>query len=87
MIVFQGSVFIVDTPRIIRTEFFRDFWIGFYTTDIEEQAVRWALRKQKLESRKNEKVKAYMNIYEYDKEDAEKNLHILHFIEPQFFQK
>jgi len=45
MIVYHGSTEVVDSPRIIRTDKCRDFGIGFYTTDIKEQAIRWAQRK------------------------------------------
>ena len=42
MILYHGSNVIVETPQIIKTEYGRDFGFGFYTTDIKEQAVRWA---------------------------------------------
>ena len=48
MLLYHGSYMIIDKPVIIKTEYDRDFGFGFYTTDIKEQAIRWAIRKAKL---------------------------------------
>ena len=44
MILYHGSTVAVNVPKIIKTEYGRDFGFGFYTTDIQEQAARWAVR-------------------------------------------
>lgn len=45
MILYHGSSVVVENPQIIQSELGRDFGFAFYTTDIKEQAVRWAKRK------------------------------------------
>ena len=62
MIIFHGGTDIVSVPIIIRTYSGRDFGAGFYTTDIREQAVKWAKRQARYR-RKNE---AILNSYEFD---------------------
>ena len=52
--------------KIIRGEIGRDFGYAFYTTDIKEQAERWAVRRAKLLSRKiKAPVPAIVNVYEW----------------------
>jgi hypothetical protein len=82
MIIYHGSIFKVKTPEIIKSELCRDFGFGFYTTDIKEQAERWAIRKQKIESRKNISCKAFLNIYEFNIDKANEKLNVLNFTEP-----
>ena len=51
MILYHGSMVVVDKPRIIACAEGRgaDFGIGFYTTSSYEQAVRWVhIRQQNL---------------------------------------
>ena len=48
MIIYHGSLFEVERPEILKTEIGRDFGFAFYTTDIKEQAERWALRKAEV---------------------------------------
>ena len=62
MIVFHGGTDIVDFPRIVTAHSGRDFGAGFYTTDIREQAVKWA-KRQALYRKKAEGV---LNTYEFD---------------------
>ena len=62
MIIYHGGTDIVKTPRIIKAYTGRDFGIGFYTTDIREQAVKWAGRQ----ARYRRKDKAVLNIYELE---------------------
>ncbi|GHT65434.1 hypothetical protein FACS1894110_07300 [Spirochaetia bacterium] len=81
MIVYHGSTVIVDKSQIIVTEYGRDFGVGFYTTDIKEQAVRWALRKAKIDARKGNTAKAIVSKYEFDERNYE-NLRVIHFPEP-----
>ena len=45
MTLYHGGTDIVKEPRIITSYTGRDFGIGFYTTDIKEQAVKWAKRQ------------------------------------------
>ena len=59
-------------PRIIKTEIGLDFGFAFYTTDIKEQAERWAIRRTKIQSRKEKKpVKAVVNVYEWERADSD----------------
>ena len=67
MIVYHGSTIEVKEPRIITSEIGRDFGFAFYTTDIREQAERWAIRRAKVLSRKERrKVLAIVNVYEWN---------------------
>jgi hypothetical protein len=81
MILYHGSTAIIDKPRIITAEYGRDFGAGFYTTDIKEQAVRWARRKAKIETRKGATAKAVLSKYEFDEKNYE-HLRVIHFPEP-----
>jgi hypothetical protein len=81
MILYHGSTLAVDKPKIIKTEYGRDFGPGFYTTDIKDQAVRWSLRKAKIEKRRNQDAKAIVSIYEFD-EKSYSALKVIHFPEP-----
>lgn len=55
-IIFHGSNVEVAKPRILQNGFYKDFGYGFYCTDIEKQAKRWAI------TRKGESV---VNKYNY----------------------
>ena len=44
-ILYHGSNEIADTPMILITKYTKDFGLGFYTTNIFEQAEKWAYRK------------------------------------------
>lgn len=63
MVVYHGGTEIIEIPRIIRSDVGRDFGVGFYTTDIEEQAIRWAHRKALAASRFISDAKAILNIF------------------------
>lgn len=65
MIVYHGSVTVIEHPRIIKNEIGRDFGFAFYTTDIKEQAERWAVRKAKIANRRKKGNKGIVNIYEW----------------------
>ena len=66
MIVYHGTTLKITEPKILRSEIGRDFGFAFYTTDIEEQAERWAVRRAKLEGRKFHKIcNAIVNVYEW----------------------
>ena len=46
MKLYHGGLIPIEHPRIIQNEIGRDFGFAFYTTDIQEQAERWALRRK-----------------------------------------
>lgn len=56
MIIYHGSNVIVSSPRILVNGFYKDFGYGFYCTNIEKQAKRWALTKR---------GESVVNSYEY----------------------
>jgi hypothetical protein len=62
MIIYHGGTEIVDAPRIFPTFTGRDFGMGFYTTDIRDQAMKWAERQARIRN----KPGAFLNTYEFD---------------------
>lgn len=77
MIVYHGSCFIVNEPRIINENRALDFGFGFYTTSNFDQAKKWAnivAYRNNIESR-------YINKYFFDITNALKYLKILCFKE------
>ena len=64
MKVFHGSYDIIKNPLVSVGRDKLDFGKGFYVTDIEEQALKWASKFKALNQ------KAFVNIYEFDKELA-----------------
>lgn len=67
MIVYHGTTIEIEKPVILRNEIGRDFGFGFYTTDIQEQAERWAIRRAKIASRKTgSAVAPIVDVYEWD---------------------
>ena len=46
MIVYHGSNVEVSNPKILINGHYKDFGYGFYCTNIEKQAKRWALTKK-----------------------------------------
>jgi hypothetical protein len=81
MILYHGSTLFVNKPVIIKGEYGRDFGPGFYTTEIKEQAARWALRKARIEKRKNSGARAIVSRYEFDEKNYG-DLSVIHFPEP-----
>ena len=82
MILYHGSNIVVNKPKIIKTEIGRDFGFGFYTTDIKEQAIRWAKRKAKIACNKdNKNTSAIVSIYEFDEKNFS-DLKYKHFPTP-----
>lgn len=69
MQIYYGSNVIVNQPKIITDGFYKDFGYGFYCTNFEKQAKRWALTK---------KNKYVVNVYSYTEN---KNLNCLIFKE------
>lgn len=70
MLVYHGTTLEIREPKIITSEIGRDFGFAFYTTDIREQAERWALRRSKIQSRKSGvRLPAIVNVYEWERTD------------------
>ncbi len=61
MILYHGSKEIVQYPEIRKARFQKDFYFGFYCTQYEEQARRWASRYGK---------NGYLNKYEYQPDES-----------------
>ena len=45
-IVYHGSNVEVSIPRILQNGFYKDFGYGFYCTNFERQAIRWAMTRK-----------------------------------------
>jgi len=65
MILYHGGTDVVKEPQIIFSESGRDFGAGFYTTNIHEQAAKWAKRQGRIR-----KKQAVLNVYEFDEDKA-----------------
>lgn len=67
MILYHGSITEIPDPQILKNEMGRDFGFAFYTTDIREQAERWAIRKARLANRRPGKnAIGIVSTYEWD---------------------
>ncbi len=75
MIIYHGSTILVETPKIIESDSFLDFGVGFYTTTSYEQAERWARTKM----RREKKSIGYVATYEFDYETAKEHMLIRKF--------
>ena len=64
MIVYHGGYMAVEIPKILKSKFPKDFGDGFYCTELEMQAIRWASRYDS----------AVVSIYEYTANDKLKML-------------
>ncbi|MDD3367302.1 MAG: DUF3990 domain-containing protein [Lachnospiraceae bacterium] len=83
MIVYHGSTERVENPEIRISEIGRDFGFAFYTTDIEDQARRWAVRRAKIAERREKAVcRAVINRYDWDEKAASKELRVMRFSGP-----
>ena len=69
IIIYHGSNMEVSRPRILQNGFYKDFGYGFYCTNFEKQAKRWAMSR---------KGKTVVNYYKYK---PSKNQKILSFPE------
>lgn len=56
--LYNGSSFKLENPKILTSGFYKDFGYGFYCTNIEKQAKRWAMTKGKNH---------IVNVYSYAK--------------------
>ena len=54
-IIYHGSNVEVSNPKILINGYYKDFGYGFYCTNIEKQAKRWALTKSSHSSVISEK--------------------------------
>lgn len=70
MILYHGSVELVEHPEIRQGEVYLDFGVGFYTTTSYEQAERWA----RIKMRRNNSDLGFVSCYEFDYEKAKKEL-------------
>ena len=76
MILYHGSIDLVDKPEIRKGDVYLDFGVGFYTTTSYEQAERWA----RIKMRRNNAAVGYVSIYEFDLDTASKVLSIDKFV-------
>ena len=72
MILYHGSLEVVEHPQILEANRPLDFGTGFYTTTSLQQARRWV----KLRMEQQNASVGYINIYEYT---AKKGLHTRRF--------
>lgn len=68
MELYHGSYIKIETPRIIKGRYSKDFGVGFYCTLLKQQAERWA---GKYDTQ-------IINIYEYS---LKKDMNVLEFKE------
>ena len=71
MILYHGGTDIIQNPVIRHPVVGRDFGMGFYCTDIRDQAEKWAIRQSRIR-RQN----AVLNIYNFDMEQAQSSLNL-----------
>ncbi|MBQ8637625.1 MAG: DUF3990 domain-containing protein [Lachnospiraceae bacterium] len=45
-LIYHGSNVAVPNPKILINGYYKDFGYGFYCTNLEKQAKRWALTKK-----------------------------------------
>lgn len=72
MILYHGSIDLVDKPEIRKGDVYLDFGVGFYTTTSYEQAERWA----RIKMRRHNAAVGYVSVYEFDLESAQQKLSI-----------
>lgn len=65
MYLYHGSNAIVHNPKVLINGHYKDFGYGFYCTELERQAKRWAILKKK---------KHIVNIYKYNEDVSLNNL-------------
>lgn len=72
MIVYHGTVGMIEKPDVKHSKRYLDFGKGFYLTSFEHQAKKWALRKALRQEKK-----AIVNVYGL--KDDLKNYRVLSF--------
>lgn len=75
MILYHGSIDLVEKPEIRKGDVYLDFGAGFYTTTSYEQAERWA----RIKMRRHNATNGYVSVYAFDLEAAQKVLSIERF--------
>ena len=68
MKIYHGGYCSIESPKIMKRNFPKDFGTGFYCTELEDQAIRWAKRYDT----------AVVSVFDYLPDE---NLKILHFKE------
>ena len=82
MKLYHGGLQPVEFPRIIKGEVGRDFGFAFYTTDIREQAERWALRRRRAARRNGDpSAHAVISVFRFDETLARQRLRFRDFPE------
>lgn len=82
MKLYHGGLHTVESPRIIKSELGRDFGFAFYTTDIREQAERWALRRKRAAVHNGDlSARAVVSVFQFDESSARANLRFRDFPE------
>ena len=82
MKLYHGGLQAVESPRIIKSELGRDFGFAFYTTDIREQAERWALRRKRAALHNGDlSARAVVSVFRFDESLALTNLRFRDFPE------
>ena len=82
MILFHGGTLAIEHPVVITSDQGRDFGFAFYTTDIRDQAERWARRRARFRSRiAGHDITGIVCEYEFD-EAACEDLSVRRFSEP-----
>lgn len=76
MILYHGSLEIVESPEVREPNRTLDYGAGFYLTTSAEQAVDWVNRKLR-----NGATRGYVNVYEYNPA-FESELSVLEFEKP-----
>ena len=80
MNLYHGGLQAVESPRIIKSELGRDFGFAFYTTDIREQAERWALRRKRAAIHNGDlSSRAVVSVFRFDESLARINLRFRDF--------
>jgi len=69
MTLYHGGTDIIEKPVIRPQSRGRDFGTGFYCTGIRNQAEKWATRQGRIR-----KLTAILNVYEFDIDNAQRNL-------------
>ena len=80
MKLYHGGLQAVESPRIIKNEVGRDFGFAFYTTDIREQAERWALRRRRAAIRNGiPSAQAVVSVFRFEEDLARRQLRFRDF--------
>ncbi len=78
MIIYHGSDVFIKHPKIVNSDRYLDFGVGFYTTSNREQAERWAWKV----SSRNNSSKQIISVYNFDLSGLKDNLKFIEYVEP-----